>query len=110
MIEDTHLRLSTANKAWRLLSEQERRSAAIVLAIIVVSAAASAAMVGSIMPFLSTLADLSYIERNNALSWLYTTLAFKSRLAFLTALGLASIATIIVTTLIQVIKSYAVVR
>lgn len=53
-------------KALALLDAQERRNALKVLGVMVVGAFASAAMVGSVFPFLSVLADPGLIAENAA--------------------------------------------
>lgn len=97
-------------KAWTLLDAQERRSALIVLFLIIVSALAAALMVGSVMPFLAVLSDPSRIESTPALAWSYETFGFASQYGFLVALGLASFATILLSSFLQILKTWAVAR
>jgi ABC-type multidrug transport system fused ATPase/permease subunit len=102
--------LSTWKKAWTLLDARERRNAWIVLGVIIVGALASAVMVGSVMPFLAVLADPSRIEATPALAWAYDALGFTSVYGFLIGLGLASFAVIVLSSLIQIAKTWAVAR
>ena len=102
--------LTTWKKAWALLDARERRNAWIVLAVIVVGALASAVMVGSVMPFLAVLAEPSRIEETPALAWFYHALGFTSTYGFLICLGLASFAVIVLSSLIQIVKTWAVAR
>src|SRR6056297_2130337 len=102
--------LSTWKKAWALLDGRERRNAWIVLGIVIMGALSSALMVGSVLPFLSVLADPDRIETNAALAWTYQTFGFSSDYGFLVGLGLASLAVIVLTSLMQIVKTWAVAR
>jgi ATP-binding cassette, subfamily B, bacterial PglK len=102
--------LSNWEKAWALLDARERRNAWIVLGIIVVAALASAVMVSSVMPFLVVLADPSRIEKTPALVWAYDAFGFTSVYGFLVGLGLASFAVIVLSSLIQIAKTWAIAR
>lgn len=102
--------LSTWKKAWALLDTRERRNAWIVLGVIIVGALASAVMVGSVMPFLAVLAEPSRIETTPALAWAYKAFGFTSVYGFLVGLGLASFAIIVLSSLIQIAKTWAVAR
>ena len=102
--------LGTWKKAWALLGASEKRNSLIVLAMIILSALSSAVMVGSVMPFLSVLADPSLIEAKPALAWAYDALGFTSVYGFLMGLGLASLVVIILTSILQIVKTWAVSR
>ncbi len=102
--------LDTPRKAWALLDARERRNAGIVLAVIIVAALGSAGMVGSVMPFLSVLAQPSRIESVPALAWAYNSFGFTSDYAFLIALGLASLAVILIANGLQMLRTYAMTR
>lgn len=95
---------ASLGKAWALLNRSERRRAAGVLLIILIAAVSSAGMVGSVFPFLSVLADPSQIETVPLLAWLYEIGGFNSVYAFLVALGLASLTTIMIVNLIQIVR------
>lgn len=102
--------LITWKKAWALLDARERRNAWIVLGIVILGALSSALMVGSVLPFLSVLADPERIERVAALAWAYETFGFTSDYGFLIGLGLASLGVIVLTNLMQIVKTWAVTR
>ncbi len=102
--------LSTWKKAWALLQTREQRNAWIVLAIIIAGGLSSALMVGSVLPFLSVLAQPRNIETTPALNWAYNTYGFTSDYAFLVALGLTSLVAIIIASAIQLLKTWAVAR
>ncbi len=97
---------ATWKMAWQLLDAREKRLALIALAVAVLSALASGAMVASIMPFLSVMADPTRIQEEAALRWLYQTFNFTSNYDFLVALGLGSFAVIVGVTLIQLLRVY----
>jgi ABC-type multidrug transport system fused ATPase/permease subunit len=102
--------LSTWKKAWALLDKRERRNAWIVLGTIILGALSSAVMVGSVMPFLAVLADPSHIDTAPVLAWTYEVLGFTSVYYFLVGLGLASFSVIVLSSLIQIVRTWAVAR
>lgn len=93
-----------------MLDARERRNAWLMLGVIIVGALASAAMVGSVMPFLAVLADPTRIETTPALAWTYDVFGFTSVYGFLVGLGLASFAIIVLSSLIQIGRTWAVAR
>lgn len=101
---------STWKKAWALLDAQERRSAWIVLGVIFVAALSSAAMVGSVMPFLSVISDPERIRDVPAFLWAYEAGEFKSDFGFIVALGVASLTVILLSNLLQILRTWAVSR
>ena len=102
--------LSTWKKAWALLDARERRNARIVLGILVLAALSSAAMVGSIMPFLSVLSNPERIRDVAVLTWVYQVGGFTSDFGFLLALGAASLAVIVISNALQILRTWAVAR
>lgn len=102
--------ISTWKKAWELLDGRERRNAWIVLAVVVIAALSSAVMIGSVMPFLSVLADPGRIHSISTLAWIYQAGGFTSDYAFLIALGLASLAVIVGANLVLLARTWVVVR
>lgn len=102
--------LKPFRQAWQLLDARERRTALVVLAIAVLAALSSVVMVGSIMPFLTVLADPERIRAIPQLSWAYDAFGFTSDRAFLAALGLGSLTVIVLAMAVQVLRVYAVTR
>ncbi|HEV8034495.1 ABC transporter ATP-binding protein [Yoonia sp.] len=102
--------LSTWKKAWALLEPREQRTAYVVLGVIIIGALSAAVMVGSVMPFLAVLSDPSRIETTPALAWAYETFGFTSTYGFLIGLGLASFFMILLSSLIQIVKTWVVSR
>lgn len=82
----------------------------LVLAIALLAALSSIAMVGSIMPFLSVLANPEQIRVVPQLAWAYEALGFASDGDFLFALGLGALAVIVLSLALQVIRVYALSR
>lgn len=97
-------------KALALLEPHEKRTAWVTLAIVIVGALSSALMVGSVMPFLAVLSDPGRIENVAILFWAYERFGFSSDFGFLVALGLASFLVILLSTLMQIVKNYAIVH
>ena len=104
------MRLSLLKKGWSLLDEREKRQALLVLVVVVLAALTSAVMVGSIMPFLATLADPDRIRDVDIFVWAYDVGGFTSDHAFLVALGLASLASILVANALQMLRLYLVTK
>lgn len=104
------LRVGLLSRGWALLDRQEKRSAVLTLAVIVLSALSSAVMVGSIMPFLSILADPDQIREIPFLAWVYDAAWFRTDYEFLIAVGLASLAAIVLANAIQVLRLYLVTK
>ena len=102
--------LGTWRKAWELLNVDEKRNSLIVLMVIILGAISSAVMVGSVMPFLSVLADPSLIETKPALAWAYDALGITSVYGFLMGLGLASFLVILISSILQIVKTWVVSR
>ncbi|MGP6088745.1 ABC transporter ATP-binding protein [Antarctobacter jejuensis] len=96
--------------SWALLDARERRNAWIVLAIILISAFSAMLMVASIMPFLAVMSDPDRIQTSRALSWAFEKGGFESDYDFLVALGIGSIAVIILSNLFQILKVFAISR
>lgn len=104
------INFSVWKKAWTLLDARERRNAGIVLAVVVLSALSQAVMIGSVMPFLSVLAEPKRIHDVRALAWAYDAGGFDSDYGFLVALGLVSLIVIVGANLIQIARSWIVTR
>lgn len=100
----------TWKKAWALLDARDRRNAWIVLGIVIVAALSSALMVGSVVPFLTVLADPDRIRSVPALEWAFTAGRFSSDYAFLVSLGVACLVVILVSNLLQILRVWAVSR
>lgn len=102
--------LSLWRRGWALLEARERRMAWVVLGIVIASAISAAVMVGSVLPFLTVLSDPSRIETVPQLAWAYEWFGFTTRYHFIVALGLATIAMIVVANAMQMLRLYVVSR
>lgn len=96
--------------AWMLLTRRERNEAWWVLAVMILSGLSGAAMVASVIPFLSVLSNPNTIKTNKFLSYIYQNLHFQSQFEFLIAMGSASLLIIAISTVLQVARSYFVNR
>lgn len=97
---------STWKKGWALLDAREKRNAWIVLAFIIVAGLVSALMVGSILPFLTVLSNPDVVQQSQALNWFYETGGFETDYDFLLALGGFSIAMIVISNLMLLLRVY----
>jgi ABC-type multidrug transport system fused ATPase/permease subunit len=100
---------ATWRQAWQLLAPDERRKAMRVLLVIVVAALFSAVTVVSILPFLTVLADPGKIHQTRAFARLYEMFGFTSDYGFLIALGIGSLAVIVLANAVQMLKVYAII-
>lgn len=100
----------TWRKAWLLLDAREKRYAFITFVVVIIAATSSAFMVGSVVPFLSVLAEPSRVETNPSLREIYHYLELNSAYDFLLILAVASFAMILLASLIQIAKIYIVLR
>lgn len=98
---------TTIGRAWSLLRPDEQRRGIITLALMVVSGISAAAMIASIMPFLSVLAQPARIESQPLLAKVHSFFVFKSDYTFLLALGFSSLCMIILSNLIQMGSNYS---
>jgi len=101
---------SVWRKAWSLLDPREQRNAVLTLVVMVMGAFASIAMVGSVLPFLSVLADPSQITANPTYTYVYELGGFTSAYNFVAALGVLAIATIILSTIVLLFCTYIISR
>lgn len=102
--------LEVWKRAWALLDADERRNAWVVLGVVIIGALSSALMVGSVLPFLSVLAEPERIETVPLLNWAFQRFGFTSHYGFLVGLGLAALGVIMLTSLVQIVKTWTVAR
>lgn len=100
--------LKTLRKGWALLGRFERSSIWLVFGVVATSALFSAAMVGSVMPFLSVLAAPAQIHEVSVLTWLYEKGGFGSNYSFVVALGFFSLSIIIFSNSLSALRAYVV--
>lgn len=97
-------------KVWKLLDVSERREGWLVLGVSFLSAIFSAAMIFSVAPFLSVLADPASIAETYWLQLAYDLGSFTSQYNFLLALGIASLSLIIFGSGLQIARTWIVKR
>lgn len=97
-------------KIWSIFTPSERRKSAWMLVLIVLMAIAETGGVLSIMPFLSVLGRPAVIHQNHWLQLAYDRLGFQSTSGFLITLGLASIATVLGSSVFKTITLHLVNR
>ncbi|MCL1630323.1 ABC transporter transmembrane domain-containing protein, partial [Roseibaca sp. V10] len=102
--------VSVWKAAWGLLTKPEKRRAGWMLGIVIFAALSSAFMVVSIFPFLAVLADRDRIHDMAALQWAYDFFGFQSDYGFVVGLGVASLVVITLSNLIQLLKTYLVLK
>jgi ABC-type multidrug transport system fused ATPase/permease subunit len=97
-------------KIWSIFTPTERSKSAWMLVLIVLMAIAETGGVLSIMPFLSVLGRPAVIHQNHWLQLAYDRLGSQSTSEFLIALGLASIATVLGSSVFKTITLHLVNR
>lgn len=97
-------------KVWKLLDVSERREIWLALGVSFLSAIFSAAMIFSVAPFLSVLADPASIAETYWLQLAYDLGGFTSQYNFLLALGIASLSLIIFGSGLQIARTWIVKR
>ncbi len=102
--------MNSWRKAWALLDEREKRLAFWTLLIVILGALSSAFMISSVIPFLTVLAEPERIQTQPQLAWAYEYFSFTSSYHFLACLAVASFAAIVIASVVQIIKTYAVFR
>lgn len=102
--------LADFRKVLAILTAAERRNAGWMLALMVVMASAETLGVVSVMPFMSVLGRPDVIHENVLLQTAYTRLGFNSSRDFMVALGVASIATVLASSLFKAVALHLVNR
>ena len=102
--------LAPIRLCWDLLDRRERRQALLVLGVMLLSALAGAAMVLSVMPFLSLIADPGMIATTPALAWAQARLGLESNYDFVVAIGALTALFILFANAVQLLKVFALTR
>ncbi|WP_316649900.1 ABC transporter ATP-binding protein [Ovoidimarina sediminis] len=103
-------RWDTIRRAIGLLTPAQRREGAIVLGISILSAALSAMMVWSILPFLTLLSDPGRLKTDTALIRLHQIFGSPPEASFLTFLGIMTITAVVVSSALQILRTYLISR
>ncbi|HYP82884.1 ABC transporter ATP-binding protein [Variovorax sp.] len=87
--------ITTLKKVWGIFSPAEQRKALVVLVLVILMALLETAGVVSIIPFLTVMTRPQVIEENAWLHSVYAQFGFSSHRAFVVALGVFSVATVV---------------
>jgi ABC-type multidrug transport system fused ATPase/permease subunit len=102
--------ITDLKKVWSIFTPPEQRKATGMLVLVALMAMAETGGVLSIMPFLSVLGRPAVIQQNHWLHAAYEQWSFQSTRGFLIALGLASIATVLTSSVFKTITLHLVNR
>ncbi len=102
--------MEVIKKSYALLSRRKRLELLGVFLSTVLMGLVSVAGVASIMPFMAVVANPAVVETNRWLSWGYTTFGFTSHRAFLSALGVLTLAVIAVSNGLSAFNAWMVAR
>lgn len=95
--------IETLKKVWSVFTTAERRKARWMLVLIVLMAMAETASVLSIMPFLSVLGRPAVVQESSVLSAISTWLGTMDNRQFIFALGFASIALVVSSSIFKTV-------
>ncbi|MFA7668473.1 MAG: ABC transporter ATP-binding protein [Burkholderiaceae bacterium] len=98
--------LQTLKKTWQLFLPSEQRRAVVMLLLALLMALAEMLGVISIMPFLSVLARPGVVHENPWLESAYNAFGFTDTASFIIALGTASIAIVITSSVFKTITQH----
>ena len=102
--------MSLAFELWGLLTRPQRRRVLAALAISLVMAFSTVTGIAAIAPFFAVLGNPQLIDRYRLLHWLYLHGAFPGKRTFVLALGIAFIAAVLLSNLINALGSMAMTR
>ena len=97
----------TAVRVWTLLPKRQKRRALALLGLLVVSAFASAVMVAAIFPFLALISDPSWGADRAVVIWFRDAFGLTSDYRFVFAVGLLSVAAILLGNALLVARTVA---
>ena len=92
---------------WKLMNRRQRRSFIVLQALALVMAVSTLIGIAAIVPFFAVLGDPKRIDHSALLSWLYRALGFAAERSFLIALGVGSLAVILLANAINWLGSLA---
>ncbi|WP_116809865.1 ABC transporter ATP-binding protein [Steroidobacter cummioxidans] len=93
--------MSVVRDIWSILTQKQRAYALAAQSISFLMAFSTITGMTAIVPFFSVLGDPRLIEHNTLLKWLYTQGGFTSRHTFITTLGMAFIAVVLLANCIN---------
>jgi ATP-binding cassette, subfamily B, bacterial PglK len=98
------------NEIWQLLSGRQRRQFVWLQLASVVSSVATLSGIAAVVPFFSVLADPALIGNNRILTGLYISLGFNSERTYVISLGLAFVALVAISNLVNLAGTVAITR
>lgn len=102
--------LKTYQNIWKLLLPQERTKMIFLFMMMIIMAILEMIELASIMPFLSVLGEPQVIKTNPYLFAAYSYFGFKSSNSFLVALGLLTLALLVIATAVKSLTKYSLYR
>ena len=99
--------IKTYQKIWILLTPHERKKAVLLLFMMVAMALMEVVGVASVFPFLMVLGNPEMIETNHYLAIVNSAFGFEDHHSFLMALGLMTLAILLVTATVRIVTQYA---
>jgi len=95
---------------WSMLDSQQRRRLALLQAVSLIMAFSTLGGMAALMQFMRVLAEPRLIDESRVLSYLYGTLGFDDRHAFIVALGLSFAGIVVLSSAINLLGSLAMTR
>ncbi len=102
--------ISAVRKVLGTLSRREKRQLVLVLLAMILMGVFEIVGVGSIMPFISVVADPTIVESNEYLSWAYQAFSFSSTREFLFVMGIGVMLFLIISNFSRAAVSWIVYR
>jgi|GEM_PF-3073477 len=99
--------IKTYQKIWILLTPHERKKAVLLLFMMVAMALMEVVGVASVFPFLMVLGNPEMIETNHYLAIVNSAFGFEDTHYFLMALGLMTLAILLLTATVRIVTQYA---
>ena len=100
----------TYTRILALLNRRQRRHFALLVVAMLFMGLMDLAGVASVLPFLAVLGDPGNIENRDGLAWLFETLGFETRYAFLQFLGIAVFVVVMTSIAVRAFTFYLVTR
>jgi ABC-type multidrug transport system fused ATPase/permease subunit len=104
------MKFETWRMAWKMFTRKEQKQTVLALLVMAIAAIAQTVMIGSVLPFLSALSDPAKIHEDLALSSLYKAMGLETDFTFVIALGILTVAVIVMASLIQFLRVLVVAR
>lgn len=100
-------KITTFQKALRMLTPRERKAGLLILGLIILKAIGDTASVATVMPFLSLLGNPELVNTNPVANHFYTILGFQSVDSFIFMTGIVIVCVIVAISILRSITAYA---